>query len=45
MLIREELFQALDDQEQTLVRMLDHGQNPQMACDAPRWRSPAAITS
>jgi gamma-glutamyltranspeptidase / glutathione hydrolase len=23
---------------QTLVRMLDHGQNPQMACDAPRWR-------
>ena len=23
---------------QTLVRMLDHAQNPQMACDAPRWR-------
>jgi gamma-glutamyltranspeptidase/glutathione hydrolase len=23
---------------QTLVRMLDHGQNPQAACDAPRWR-------
>jgi gamma-glutamyltranspeptidase / glutathione hydrolase len=23
---------------QTLVRMLDHGQNPQSACDAPRWR-------
>jgi gamma-glutamyltranspeptidase/glutathione hydrolase len=23
---------------QTLVRMLDYGQNPQMACDAPRWR-------
>ncbi len=22
---------------QTLVRMLDHGQNPQTACDAPRW--------
>ncbi|WP_066332741.1 gamma-glutamyltransferase family protein [Azohydromonas lata] len=25
-------------QLQTLVRMLDHGQNPQTACDAPRWR-------
>jgi gamma-glutamyltranspeptidase/glutathione hydrolase len=25
-------------QLQTLVRMLDHGQNPQAACDAPRWR-------
>ncbi len=25
---------------QTLVRMIDHGQNPQAACDAPRWRSP-----
>jgi len=25
-------------QVQTLVRMLDHGQNPQAACDAPRWR-------
>ena len=23
---------------QTLVRMLDYQQNPQMACDAPRWR-------
>lgn len=23
---------------QTLVRMLDHGMNPQAACDAPRWR-------
>ena len=23
---------------QTLVRMLDHGQNPQAACDAPRWK-------
>jgi gamma-glutamyltranspeptidase / glutathione hydrolase len=23
---------------QTLVRMLNHGQNPQAACDAPRWR-------
>ena len=23
---------------QTLVRMLDHGQSPQAACDAPRWR-------
>ena len=23
---------------QTLVRMLDFGQNPQIACDAPRWR-------
>ena len=23
---------------QTLVRMLDHGQNVQAACDAPRWR-------
>ncbi len=23
---------------QTLVRMLDHRQNPQTACDAPRWR-------
>jgi len=23
---------------QTLVRMLDYGQNPQMACDGPRWR-------
>jgi len=23
---------------QTLVRMIDYGQNPQAACDAPRWR-------
>ncbi|WP_423456227.1 gamma-glutamyltransferase family protein [Ottowia sp. VDI28] len=23
---------------QALVRMLDYGQNPQTACDAPRWR-------
>jgi gamma-glutamyltranspeptidase/glutathione hydrolase len=23
---------------QTLVRILDHGQSPQAACDAPRWR-------
>ncbi|HEY6087042.1 MAG TPA: gamma-glutamyltransferase family protein [Burkholderiaceae bacterium] len=23
---------------QTLIRMLDHGQNLQAACDAPRWR-------
>jgi len=23
---------------QTVVRMLDHGQQPQAACDAPRWR-------
>ena len=23
---------------QTLVRMVDHGQQPQAACDAPRWR-------
>jgi len=23
---------------QTLVRMVDHGQDPQAACDAPRWR-------
>jgi gamma-glutamyltranspeptidase/glutathione hydrolase len=23
---------------QTLVRMLDFAQNPQAACDAPRWR-------
>ncbi len=23
---------------QTIVRMLDYGQNPQAACDAPRWR-------
>jgi len=23
---------------QTLVRMIEHGQHPQAACDAPRWR-------
>jgi len=23
---------------QTVSRMVDHGQNPQAACDAPRWR-------
>jgi gamma-glutamyltranspeptidase / glutathione hydrolase len=23
---------------QTLIRMLDYGQNPQAACDAPRWK-------
>ena len=23
---------------QTLIRMLDYGQNPQAACDGPRWR-------
>jgi gamma-glutamyltranspeptidase/glutathione hydrolase len=28
---------------QTLVRMLDHGQNPQAACDAPRWRFIAGL--
>ncbi|MFI5444371.1 gamma-glutamyltransferase family protein [Polaromonas sp. UC242_47] len=28
---------------QTLVRMLDHGQSPQMACDAPRWRFNAGM--
>ena len=29
---------------QTLVRMLDHGQNPQTACDAPRWRFNAGLS-
>lgn len=29
---------------QTLVRMLDHGQNPQAACDAPRWRFNAGLS-
>jgi gamma-glutamyltranspeptidase / glutathione hydrolase len=29
---------------QTLVRMLDHGQNPQAACDAPRWRYNAGLS-
>jgi len=28
---------------QTLVRMLDFGQNPQAACDAPRWRFNAGL--
>jgi gamma-glutamyltranspeptidase/glutathione hydrolase len=28
---------------QTLVRMLDFGQNPQAACDAPRWRFDAGL--
>ena len=30
---------------QTLVRMLDHGQNPQAACDAPRWRFNGGLRS
>ena len=30
---------------QTLVRMLDYGQNPQAACDAPRWRFNAGSRS
>jgi gamma-glutamyltranspeptidase/glutathione hydrolase len=29
---------------QTLVRMIDHRQNPQAACDAPRWRYDAGLT-
>jgi gamma-glutamyltranspeptidase / glutathione hydrolase len=28
---------------QTLVRMLDYKQNPQAACDAPRWRYNAGV--
>ena len=28
---------------QTLVRMLDHRQHPQAACDAPRWRFNAGL--
>ena len=28
---------------QTLVRMLDYGQSPQAACDAPRWRFNAGL--
>jgi gamma-glutamyltranspeptidase/glutathione hydrolase len=28
---------------QTLVRMIDQGQNPQAACDAPRWRFNAGL--
>ncbi|MFM7848222.1 MAG: gamma-glutamyltransferase family protein [Rubrivivax sp.] len=30
---------------QTLVRMLDYRQNPQAACDAPRWRFNAGIVN
>ena len=30
---------------QTLVRMLDYGQQPQAACDAPRWKVGAAWRS
>jgi gamma-glutamyltranspeptidase/glutathione hydrolase len=29
---------------QTLVRMLDYRQNPQAACDAPRWRFDAGMS-
>jgi gamma-glutamyltranspeptidase/glutathione hydrolase len=29
---------------QTLVRMLDYGQSPQVACDAPRWRFNAGLS-
>jgi gamma-glutamyltranspeptidase/glutathione hydrolase len=29
---------------QTLVRMLDYRQNPQTACDAPRWRYDAGLS-
>ena len=29
---------------QTLVRMLDYQQNPQAACDAPRWRFNAGLS-
>ena len=28
---------------QTLIRMLDYGQHPQAACDAPRWRYNAGL--
>ncbi|MEP7102155.1 MAG: gamma-glutamyltransferase family protein [Burkholderiales bacterium] len=28
---------------QTLIRMLSYGQNPQAACDAPRWRFNAGL--
>jgi gamma-glutamyltranspeptidase/glutathione hydrolase len=28
---------------QTLIRLLDYGQNPQAACDAPRWRFNAGL--
>ena len=30
---------------QTLVRMLDYRQNPQAACDAPRWRYNAGLVN
>ncbi len=30
---------------QTLVRMLDHHQHPQAACDAPRWRVNAGLVN
>jgi gamma-glutamyltranspeptidase/glutathione hydrolase len=30
---------------QTLVRMLDYKQQPQAACDAPRWRFNAGIVN
>jgi gamma-glutamyltranspeptidase / glutathione hydrolase len=29
---------------QSLVRMLVHGQNPQAACDAPRWKVETGLT-
>jgi gamma-glutamyltranspeptidase/glutathione hydrolase len=29
---------------QTLVRMVDHQQSPQAACDAPRWRVNEALS-
>ncbi len=29
---------------QTLLRMIDHGQGPQTACDAPRWRFNAGLS-
>ena len=29
---------------QTVSRMVDHGQNPQAACDAPRWRVHKGLT-
>jgi gamma-glutamyltranspeptidase/glutathione hydrolase len=28
---------------QIMVRLADHGQNPQAACDAPRWRVRAGL--
>ena len=31
-------------QLQTLVRMLDYGQQPQAACDAPRWKWNSGLT-